>query len=114
MPQHSTAERARYAWESLGHVGEHAREYRSLVRGLPALVEREGLLRVCSALQARGGEAHTLLLRQIQGWLQQRELLADTAALIDILIAADRVRTRHLTEEVLALVGELKRMVDAR
>jgi len=91
--QNSEQERARQAWAAVREVKDKDRsrdrtlekEYRSLARGLNALLQSNGLGQTLGFLKARGrrDNAHYLLLKHLTMWMQEpRHFAASNSAVM--------------------------------
>jgi CRISPR-associated protein Cmr5 len=71
-------ERGRVAWADVTEVKDSAleKEYRSLARGLNAMIQINGLGQTLGFLKAKGkgdsGKAHYLLLNHLTGWMKDQ------------------------------------------
>lgn len=73
--QNIEQERGRYAWECIEKVSKlsdkEQKEYRSLARGLNAMIQTNGLGQTLGFLKAKGkaGNFYYLLLEHLTGWM---------------------------------------------
>ena len=76
--QNIEQERGRWAWDNIREIKGKSdtleREYRSLARGLNAMIQINGLGQTLGFLKAKGkgdeNKAHFLLLRHLTAWMQ--------------------------------------------
>lgn len=130
--------RAADAWERVKHVearkttGENgkkfAKEYGSLVRGLPAMIQSQGLAPALSFLKAKGKEHHNTAYEQVSSWVMhelsgKREDLENKAdkypvksdlGLLEWILHQDSIQYRRATTIALAYLNYLKRFAEAK
>lgn len=111
-------QRAAFAWDKVSALGG-SKEYRSLVRQLPAMVQTNGLAQTLAFLLAPSG-AKKDLYQQLQQWLctAAPHPVYPTQAdeeihLMRRLTRGDSQTLRHATLEVQALALWLKRFAEA-
>ena len=120
-------ERAAYAWkcveEAQNALSEKASEYGQLARGLPALIQTNGLGQTLAYLLAKGKHKdavkqenpHHLLYSHLSRWVMkeiwQRE---DSDGLLVKLTQESSANYRRATSEAMALLIWLRRFAEAR
>lgn len=87
--------------------------YGALAHKLPTLILQNGLAQATGFLLAKGKEEHLALLDDLAQVLRESEEsgCADRNAMHQTIIAADTVKTMHLTRRALEASGWLKRYV---
>lgn len=113
--------RAKHAWECIERVdkgsAEKKKKYGSLVRGLPQLIQTDGLGQMLAFLQAKAGgdreSEHGLAYSHIASWIKQEFRLNDDK-LLEWLLLQSTADYRRTTAEVLAYVNWLKRFAEAK
>ncbi len=132
--QNSDQQRAKAAWDNIHSIKEklgekEQKEYRSLARGLNAMVQINGLGQTLGFLHAKGGakkqenkeNAHYYLLSHLTSWMHSRftETIAEVTVeqnegLLDwIIIVASSTDYRRATTECLAFGSWLNRFAEA-
>jgi len=122
-------DRAQFAWTNVSKLPESLKgKYKDIVRKFPSLIQNNGLGQALAFLLAKGtdkkgekpdqSKEHGQLYLHLQTWIceKQRLLPEDKKGpfwLIEGLIAVDSTRYRHVTLEVLAISGWLKRFAEA-
>jgi len=109
-------ERAASAWKAVESVpkDEHGK-YGSLVRGLPALIQTDGLGQTLAFLRAKGQDkvnAHQIAYNQISQWVTGQ--LGTKEALLDFILRTDTATYRRATTEALAYLQWIKRFAEAK
>jgi CRISPR-associated protein Cmr5 len=97
-----------------------AKEYGSLVRGLPAMIQIDGLAQTLAFLKAKGGKddtkPHNQAYAHLSEWLGKPEQFgfgSQKLDLMDWLLKQDSALYRMVTTEALAYLGWMKRFVEA-
>lgn len=119
--QTTQQERAKAAWDAVSSMEEApaAKEYGSLVRGLPSQIQRDGLGPTLAFLKAKGKakdkEHHTALLRHLDGWVLPR-LGAEQGrdGLLGYVLTCSSDEYRRAAGETQAYLLWLKRFVEAK
>jgi len=111
--------RAAYAWDAVYGLTEGWREYRDLVRKLPAMIQANGLGQTLAFLMTNASKR--VLYRHLEAWLCQRAPAPvyppDAGARPDLMRAlsqGDSLTLRRATREAQALAVWLKRFAEAR
>lgn len=113
-------QRAAHAWQQVEHAdgelkGQTRKEYGSLVRGLPAMIQHDGLAPTLAFLKAKKKEHHLKAYQQLSDWVKsQLSFEANSHDLLECLIKNDSTTYRHATTEALAYLNWLKRFVEAK
>jgi len=114
--------RAKHAWECIEHVDQKVpdktkKKYGSLVRGLPQLIQTDGLGQMLAFLQAKAGgdsnSEHGLAYAHIASWINT-EFKLNNNELLEWLLDQSTADYRRTTAEVLAYVNWLKRFAEAK
>lgn len=113
-------ERAANAWAAVEEVEQRyskaKKEYGSLVRGLPALIQTDGLGQTLAFLKAKGkGEDanhHSIAYQHLNGWVMAQ--LGAKGDLLESLLQTDSATYRRATSEALAYLQWIKRFAEAK
>ncbi|MCE7946719.1 MAG: type III-B CRISPR module-associated protein Cmr5 [Chloroflexi bacterium CFX4] len=114
--------RAKHAWNNIEYIDRSVPEktqkkYGSLVRGLPQLIQTDGLGQMLAFLLAKAGgneqSEHGLAYAHIADWIKQEFKLTDNK-LIEWLLRQSTADYRRTTAEVLAYINWLKRFAEAK
>ena len=109
--------RAQHAYGKVKALDERTtqvKEYGSLVRGLPAQIQIDGLGAALAFLQAKGKDYHLAAYRHLEDWLRQPDQFAFQGDLLEWLLGQSTVTYRQVTSEALAYLVWLKRFVEAK
>jgi CRISPR-associated protein Cmr5 len=115
--------RAKHAWECIERVEQKVpdktkKKYGSLVRGLPQLIQTDGLGQMLAFLQAKAGgngeSEHGLAYAHIANWINTEFRLNNNDELLEWLLDQSTADYRRTTAEVLAYVNWLKRFAEAK
>ncbi|MFQ3568279.1 MAG: type III-B CRISPR module-associated protein Cmr5 [Aggregatilineales bacterium] len=108
--------RASSAYQQVESVGakSHKSEYGSLIRGLPAMIQTDGLGQSLAFLLAKGKPHHKEAYQHLQEWLSQEEQFGFNGGLLQWLLEQDTSTYRQVTAEALAYLVWLKRFVEAK
>lgn len=121
-------ERAANAWKNIEAVDKNAtfdkKEFGSLVRGLPAMIQTDGLGQTLAFLKAvdgrvdgrverRGNTPHITAYRHLEGWLKI-QLVGVEGDLLGWLIQQNSVIYRRAAAEAQAYLVWLKRFAEAK
>lgn len=108
--------RASSAYQQVESLNDksHKGEYGSLVRGLPAMIQTDGLGQTLAFMQAKGKPQHKDAYRHLQEWLSKKEQFNFTGDLLQWLLRQDTNTYRQVTAEALAYLVWLKRFVEAK
>lgn len=109
--------RAAHAWGCIEKVPAGIqKKYGSLVRGLPALVQSDGLGQTLAFLKAKAGgkqdKEHMVAYNHIAGWVSQE--LGAQGDLLEWLLKQSTTDYRRATAETLAYLSWLKRFAEAK
>lgn len=112
-------QRAAHAWEQVEKIAQNDKEYGSLVRGLPAMIQHDGLASTLAFLKAKDKDKrnthHWRAYAQLSDWVKsQISFETNSADLLDCLIKNDSTTYRHATTEALAYLSWLKRFAEAK
>ncbi|MCS7071206.1 MAG: type III-B CRISPR module-associated protein Cmr5, partial [Anaerolinea sp.] len=111
--------RAAHAWNAVEDVQKnHSKDkgkYGSLMRGLPALIQTDGLGQTLAFLMAKSKSeaSHGIAFKQISDWVTQ-ELKAQDTDLFQYLLKSSTAVYRQATTETLAYLQWIKRFVEAK
>jgi CRISPR-associated protein Cmr5 len=111
--------RAADAWSAIEDVENKHKsakgKYGSLMRGLPALIQTDGLGQTLAFLMAKGKneESHRVAFEQISAWVMG-ELKAQDKDLFQYLLKSSTTVYRQATTETLAYLQWIKRFVEAK
>jgi len=108
--------RARSAYQQVESLSakSHRAEYGSLIRGLPAMIQTDGLGQSLAFLKAKGKQHHEDAYQHLQNWLSQPEQFGFKGELLQWLLEQDTSTYRQVTAEALAYLVWLKRFVEAK
>lgn len=112
-------QRAAHAWEQVEQIDRKFRdkkEYGSLVRGLPAMIQHDGLAPTLAFLKAKAKNKkdnhHWEAYNQVAEWVTGQ--LGLEGDLLEYLIKHDSTIYRYATAEALAYLSWLKRFAEAK
>ncbi|MFQ3534777.1 MAG: type III-B CRISPR module-associated protein Cmr5 [Aggregatilineales bacterium] len=113
--------RAKHAWGKIEEVAKGSdntkKKYGSLVRGLPQLIQTDGLGQMLAFLLAKSGgdsqSEHGLAYAHIADWIKTEFKLSDNK-LMEWLLQQPTSEYRRTTAEVLAYINWLKRFAEAK
>lgn len=117
--QTTEQERANSAWNHIMQVKSSQKEYGSLARGLPALIQTNGLGQALAFLRAKGkGErtkAHTMIYNHLSQWVCKRmDTQNPPQDLLQWIIQQNSGLYRQATNEALAYALWLRRFAEAQ
>lgn len=115
MSQQQTLQqlRAAQAWKHVESVGsDNQKDYTSLVRSLPALIQSDGLATTLAFLRAKGKVHHNLVYDHLSAWILPH--LNAKGDFIEWLINTHSFNYRQATTETLAYLAWLKRFAEAK
>lgn len=109
--------RAAHAWGCIEQVPTGIqKKYGSLVRGLPALVQSDGLGQTLAFLIAKASgkqdKEHMVAYKHIEGWVRQE--LGAQGDFLGWLLEQSTFEYRRATAETLAYLSWLKRFAEAK
>lgn len=110
--------RAADAYKKVSRIKSDDKEYGSLVRGLPAMIQRDGLGQSLAFLLAKdkneGDTAHRRAYDHLSGWLKEQFKVDSQKDLLEWLLEQPSERYRQVTTETQAYLVWLKRFAEAR
>lgn len=109
--------RAAHAWACIEKVPAGVqKKYGSLVRGLPSLIQSDGLGQTLAFLKAKAGgkqdKEHMVAYNHVAAWMQQE--LGVQGDFLEWLLKQSSTDYRRATAEVLAYLNWLKRFAEAK
>ncbi|MEL6407022.1 MAG: type III-B CRISPR module-associated protein Cmr5 [Chloroflexota bacterium] len=105
--------RAKQAFTDVNSVQDSVqKEYGSLVRGLPALIQSDGLATTLVFLQAKGKAHHKDAYKHLSAWVMKQ--LGEEGDLMQWLLKVDSFDYRQATTETMAYLTWLKRFAEAK
>ncbi len=109
-------ERAASAWNNIESVRTAQKDYGSLVRSLPAMIQSDGLAPALAFLKAKAKNNehsyHMVLFHHISDWVMAR--MVAQGDLLEALMHCDTADYRRAAVETLAYVSWLKRFAEAQ
>lgn len=117
MSQQQTLQqqRASHAWNQVEKIEKeptNKKEYGALVRGLPAMIQHDGLAPSLAFLKAKGKDHHKKAYSQVSDWVKSQ--LGIRNDFLEYLLTTDSNTYRYATTEALAYLTWLKRFVEAK
>lgn len=118
--QTTEQERAKSAWSNIERVPTSIqKEYGSLARGLPALIQTNGLGQALAFLCAKGkgepAKQHSVIYKHLSEWVCSRMLQEEPPSnLLEWIINQDSGMYRRATREALAYALWLRRFAEAK
>lgn len=110
--------RAAHAHEKVSKIRSDDKEYSSLVRGLPAMIQRDGLGQSLAFLLAKdknkSDTPHRRAYDHISDWLKERFNIDAKQDLLAWLLKQPSDRYRQVTNEAQAYLVWIKRFAEAR
>jgi len=91
-----------------------AKEYGSLVRGLPAMIQTDGIGATLAFLKAKGKEQHLSAYGHLDDWLGQDDQFGFKADLLEWLLTQPTPVYRQVANEAIAYLLWLKRFAEAK
>jgi len=108
--------RAAHAWGCIEKVSSNQKSYGLLVRGLPSLIQSDGLGQTLAFLKAKAGgkqdKEHMVVYNHITAWVQQE--LNVKGDFLEWLLGQSSTEYRRATVEVLAYLNWIKRFAEAK
>ncbi|GGJ02410.1 type III-B CRISPR module-associated protein Cmr5 [Paenibacillus hunanensis] len=111
--------RAAYAYEQVKNFcvkpQSVQKEYRSLVRSLPSMIQTNGYAAVIAFLYAKknGSVAHEAIYRTIDEWMQKQGILSSgNHELIEAITQQTRDGYKRMTWETMSLLDWIKRFAE--
>lgn len=115
MSQQQTLQqkRAAKAYEQVSRIS--SKEYGSLVRGLPAMIQGDGLGQTLAFLQAKRKPHHLDAYHHLQEWIAMQPQFSDVGSdLLVWLLKQNSDTYRQVTTEAQGYLTWLRRFVEAR
>jgi CRISPR-associated protein Cmr5 len=116
MTQQQTLQqkRAAHAWSAVEQVDRKSfkKDYGSLVRGLPAMIQTDGLSHTLAFLKAKGKDHHKSAYGTLSQWVMSE--IGKDGDLLEHLLSCGTNEYRRATSEALAYLHWLKRFVEAK
>jgi CRISPR-associated protein Cmr5 len=112
--------RAAHAWANVESLNSASfrNDYGSLVRGLPAMIQTDGLGQSLAFLLAKAkgdrNNAHYRAYNHLEEWLRDKEQFGFQGDLLQWLLKEDSNRYRQVAVEAQAYLGWLKRFAEAK
>ncbi len=104
--------RAEAAWKDIQGINATDKEYGSLAREMPTLIQVNGLAQTLAFLKAKNKTHHQKMFQHLSDWVcQQLGLQGD---LLESVLAMDSQLYRRATAESLAFLQWLKRFAEAK
>lgn len=111
-------QRAKHAWADVDGLknANYRNEYGTIIRGLPAMILRDGLGHTLAFLQSKKDKPeHKAVYKQISTWVCKRLANDESLDLLEgWLLKKSSSDYRRATTEALAYVHWLKRFVEAK
>lgn len=119
--QTTEQERAKSAWKNVDEIEAASekgkKEYASLARGLPALIQTNGLGQALAFLRAKGKndptKQHSVIYKHLSVWVCSR-MPQEPGNLLEWIITQDSGMYRRATREALAYSLWLRRFAEAK
>ncbi len=112
--------RASHAWDEVESLSDQPgkvtlKEYGSLVRSLPAMIQNDGLAPTLAFIKAKGKPHHLKAYEQLSNWMQHQDCPARIQGnLLEYTIKQPSTVYRQVMAEVQAYLSWLKRFVEAK
>lgn len=108
-------ERAKCAFERVqtNKGAKNAKDYRQLVRGLPAMVQQCGLGQTMALLASKGNDHHAMALADLEEWLKRFDYAKGKDGVLKALMDGESRGYRMATTQALAYLQWLKRFAEA-
>lgn len=113
--------RAVHAWDCIERVPESIqKKYGQLVRGLPSLVQSDGLGQTLAFLKAKdknkGNSEHIVAYQHVSDWIRKEFDISygNGETLLEWLLKQETPMYRRASAEVLAYLSWLKRFAEAK
>lgn len=104
--------RAEAAWKAVQEIAATDKEYGSLAREMPTLIQVNGLAQALAFLKAKNKTHHQNMFKHLSGWVcQQLGLQSD---LLESVLGMDSQLYRRATAESLAFLQWLKRFAESK
>ena len=111
MTKQLNDERAKHAYDFVYEISKKdekkQKEFRSLVRSFPAMVQNNGLCTAVAFLQSKGKFHHMKLYEAIEKWLKINN--DDNEGLMESIVSLDRDKYRMVSKEIMSYLPWVKR-----
>ncbi len=104
--------RAKAAWKAVQEIAATDKEYGSLARKMPTLIQVNGLAQTLAFLKAKNKEHHQKMFEHLSAWVCQQ--LGFQSNLLESVLRMDSQLYRRATAESLAFLQWLKRFAEAK
>jgi len=104
--------RAEAAWKAIEGIAATDKEYGSLAREMPTLIQVNGLAQTLAFLKAKNKTHHQSIFSHLSGWVCQH--LGLQGNLLESVLQMDSQLYRRATAESLAFLQWLKRFAEAK
>jgi CRISPR-associated protein Cmr5 len=104
--------RAEAAWKAVQEIAATDKEYGSLAREMPTLIQVNGLAQTLAFLKAKNKTHHQNMFKHLSGWVCQQ--LGLQSNLLESVLGMDSQLYRRATAESLAFLQWLKRFAEAK
>jgi CRISPR-associated protein Cmr5 len=104
--------RAEAAWKAIEGIAATDKEYGSLAREMPTLIQVNGLAQTLAFLRAKNKTHHQSIFNHLSGWVCQH--LGLQGNLLESVLQMDSQLYRRATAESLAFLQWLKRFSEAK
>ncbi|MCL1936185.1 MAG: type III-B CRISPR module-associated protein Cmr5 [Defluviitaleaceae bacterium] len=110
-------ERAKYAYDFAFRISEEKneklqKEFRSLARSFPVMIQNNGLCASIAFLQAKCKLHHEKLYLSIEGWLIKQNFIDKNKCLMDGIVELSRDDYRIVSKEIMAYLLWVKRFAE--
>ena len=111
--QLSEQARASHAWDNVEKVRSNQKEYGTLARKLPALLQTNGLGQTLAFIRSKPDKPHfEMLYRHLSDWVVAQ--MSGSGDLLEWVIQQDSSRYRRATTEAIAYAMWLRRFAEAK
>lgn len=111
-PRDLDRRRAEVAWQAIQEIAATDKEYGSLAREMPTLIQVNGLAQTLAFLKAKNKTHHQNIFNHLSGWVCQQ--LGFQSDLLESVLGMDSQLYRRATAESLAFLQWLKRFAEAK
>lgn len=105
--------RAEAAWKAVQEIAATDKEYGSLAREMPTLIQVNGLAQTLAFLKAKNKTHHQKMFQHLSDWVCQ-QLRLRQGDLLEHILGMDSQLYRRATAESLAFLQWLKRFAEAK
>lgn len=106
--------RAEAAWNDIQKIDATNKEYGSLAREMPTLIQVNGLAQTLAFLKAKNKDHHQKMFEHLSTWVCQQLELGQGDLLLENILQMDSQLYRRATAESLAFLQWLKRFAEAK